>query len=360
MRRRIRSRTRRSSPSLREALAARRRAELERAVCLVGPHRDELELRIGGLPARGYASHGESWSLALALRLAAYQLLRAGGEDPVLMLDDVFAELDSGRRDRLAELVRDAEQVLVTAAVPAGCAGWPGRRQVPGRGRGDQQCLSKSLATRSAWPARRWPRPRRTPGPAGCGRPRSREGDRRADHGGERRAAGWTAQAGARSGDGVAGGPVPGPAQRGQRSGRRAPRYRALSRPRPGGLPPQPPRGDPQPLGAAINGLLDAEGWALAAATGSVFGRWAQIVGADLAAHTTPESLVRRRADRVADSTAWATQVRLLAAQLVRRLNSELGDGTVLRVKVRGPVTSTRKPGEWRVRGGRGPRDTYG
>jgi DNA replication and repair protein RecF len=113
--------------TLREALAVRRRAELERAVCLVGPHRDELELRIGGLPARGYASHGESWSLALALRLAAYQLLRAGGEDPVLMLDDVFAELDTGRRDRLAELVSDAEQVLVTAAVPedvpAGLAG---------------------------------------------------------------------------------------------------------------------------------------------------------------------------------------------------------------------------------------------
>jgi DNA replication and repair protein RecF len=113
--------------TLREALAARRRAELERAVCLVGPHRDELELQIGGLPARGYASHGESWSLALALRLAAYQLLRASGEDPVLMLDDVFAELDTGRRDRLAELVGDAEQVLVTAAVPqdvpAGLAG---------------------------------------------------------------------------------------------------------------------------------------------------------------------------------------------------------------------------------------------
>jgi len=104
--------------TLREALAARRRAELERAVCLVGPHRDELELGIGGLPARGYASHGESWSLALALRLAGYQLLRSGGDDPVLMLDDVFAELDSGRRDRLAELVSDAEQVLVTAAVP--------------------------------------------------------------------------------------------------------------------------------------------------------------------------------------------------------------------------------------------------
>jgi DNA replication and repair protein RecF len=105
--------------TFREALAARRRAELERAVCLVGPHRDDLELRVGGLPARGYASHGESWSLSLALRLAAFQLLRTGGEDPVLLLDDVFAELDTDRRNRLAELVGDAEQVLVTAAVPA-------------------------------------------------------------------------------------------------------------------------------------------------------------------------------------------------------------------------------------------------
>ena len=104
---------------LRESLARVRRAELERGVCLVGPHRDDLELRIGELPARGYASHGESWSLALALRLAAYDLLRSGGDDPVLMLDDVFAELDSGRRESLAGLVSGAEQVLVTAAVPA-------------------------------------------------------------------------------------------------------------------------------------------------------------------------------------------------------------------------------------------------
>jgi DNA replication and repair protein RecF len=103
---------------LREALAARRRAELDRGVSLVGPHRDELDLQIGGLPSRGYASHGESWSLALALRLAAYELLRAAGEDPVLVLDDVFAELDADRRSRLAERVGDAEQVLVTAAVP--------------------------------------------------------------------------------------------------------------------------------------------------------------------------------------------------------------------------------------------------
>jgi DNA replication and repair protein RecF len=104
---------------MRRCMARVRHAELERGVCLVGPHRDDLELRIGELPARGYASHGESWSLALALRLAAYDLLRSGGDDPVLMLDDVFAELDTGRREALAGLVSGAEQVLVTAAVPA-------------------------------------------------------------------------------------------------------------------------------------------------------------------------------------------------------------------------------------------------
>jgi DNA replication and repair protein RecF len=108
--------------SLRAALAEARNAEIERGVCLVGPHRDELDLRIGELPARGYASHGESWSLALALRLAGYELLRSddgpGGGDPVLMLDDVFAELDTDRRSRLAALAMGAEQVLVTAAVP--------------------------------------------------------------------------------------------------------------------------------------------------------------------------------------------------------------------------------------------------
>jgi DNA replication and repair protein RecF len=100
------------------ALRQVRAEEIERGVCLVGPHRDDLELRIGDLPSRGYASQGESWSAALALRLASYDLLRASGDDPVLLLDDVFAELDTGRRDRLAALVSGAEQVLVTAAVP--------------------------------------------------------------------------------------------------------------------------------------------------------------------------------------------------------------------------------------------------
>jgi DNA replication and repair protein RecF len=99
------------------ALARRRAAELERGMCLVGPHRDDLELRLGEQPAKGFASHGESWSFALALRLAAYELLRAEGSEPVLILDDVFAELDTARRSALASVAAGAEQVLVTAAV---------------------------------------------------------------------------------------------------------------------------------------------------------------------------------------------------------------------------------------------------
>ncbi|OMC10433.1 DNA replication/repair protein RecF [Mycolicibacter heraklionensis] len=103
--------------ALLEELARRRRAELERGVCLVGPHRDELELRLGDRPVKGFASHGESWSMALSLRLASYELLRSEGAEPVLLLDDVFAELDAARRRALAGVAASAEQVLITAAV---------------------------------------------------------------------------------------------------------------------------------------------------------------------------------------------------------------------------------------------------
>lgn len=126
-----------------------------------------------------------------------------------------------------------------------------------------------------------------------------------------------------------------------------------------GGRSRRPRRDDPQPLTAAIRGLIGDQGWQTSAAIGSVFGRWPQIVGADLAAHTRPDRFTDGELLVIADSTAWATQVRLLAGTLVRRLNSELGEGTVTRVKVRGPE-QPRRPGEWRVRGGRGPRDTYG
>ena len=100
------------------AMGERRADEIQRGVCLVGPHRDDLVLALGQLPARGYASHGESWSFALALRLGAFALLRADGVEPVLILDDVFAELDQLRRERLAGMIAEAEQVLITAAVP--------------------------------------------------------------------------------------------------------------------------------------------------------------------------------------------------------------------------------------------------
>ena len=100
-------------------LARLRPAEVERGVTLVGPHRDDLVLSLGGRPAKGYASQGESWSYALALRLGSYELLSADGAEPVLVLDDVFAELDTQRRGRLAALAGKAEQVLVTAAVAA-------------------------------------------------------------------------------------------------------------------------------------------------------------------------------------------------------------------------------------------------
>ena len=105
--------------ALAAGMAQRRAEEIQRGVSLVGPHRDDIALSLGMLPAKGYASHGESWSFALALRLGSFHLLRADGVEPVLVLDDVFAELDSVRRERLASGVRVAEQVLVTAAVGA-------------------------------------------------------------------------------------------------------------------------------------------------------------------------------------------------------------------------------------------------
>ena len=106
-------------PLFREALTRVRRSELDRGVTLVGPHRDDLFLSLNGLPARGYASHGESWSFALALKLASAAVLRTDSVtgDPVIVLDDVFAELDRSRRERLADAVADYEQVLITAAV---------------------------------------------------------------------------------------------------------------------------------------------------------------------------------------------------------------------------------------------------
>jgi predicted nucleic acid-binding Zn ribbon protein len=108
--------------------------------------------------------------------------------------------------------------------------------------------------------------------------------------------------------------------------------------------------GDPRPFGAAIRDLLAERGWERQAAVGGVFGNWAQIVGKEVAEHTTPTAFEDGEVTIVADSSTWAQQVRLLAPTLVRRLNEELGDGTVRRVKVRGPASASGRRGGWRVR----------
>jgi predicted nucleic acid-binding Zn ribbon protein len=153
--------------------------------------------------------------------------------------------------------------------------------------------------------------------------------------------------------DGPGLGRRPGPASGGPASGK------DVSGPASGPARGRPRREDPQPLASAIGGLLDTHGWQQRAAMGSVFGRWADIVGQDVAAHTRPDSFADGELTVTADSTAWATQVRLLAPVLVRRLNDELGDGSVRRVKVRGPAPP-RQRGGWRVPGSKGPGDTYG
>ena len=102
-----------------QKLSLMRPKELERGITLVGPHRDDLQLNLGSLPAKGYASHGESWSYALSLKLASLEILKSESKlgDPILILDDVFAELDKDRREKLSDLVQQNEQVLITAAI---------------------------------------------------------------------------------------------------------------------------------------------------------------------------------------------------------------------------------------------------
>ncbi|GAA3001295.1 DUF721 domain-containing protein [Streptosporangium longisporum] len=171
-------------------------------------------------------------------------------------------------------------------------------------------------------------------------------------------------------GDGVAPGSAKSAAARGAAMAREKLAQAKADAAKRGQLPRREPRrrasgarrdaGDPQLFGRAIADLLADRGWEQPVAVGGVFGRWQEIVGADMAAHTRPETFAEGEVVVVADSTAWATQVRMLAPTLVRRLNEELGDGTVQRVKVRGPQNGPRRNGGLRVTGSRGPGDTYG
>jgi predicted nucleic acid-binding Zn ribbon protein len=150
---------------------------------------------------------------------------------------------------------------------------------------------------------------------------------------------------------------IPGqPAPPGQLGGRGQTAVPGPRRPRRGG---RTRREDPQPLSTALDGLLGDRGWRTAAAIGSVFGRWDQLVGPDVAAHTRPERFHDGELVVIADSAAWATQVRLLTSAVLRRLNEELGHGTVTRVVVRGPAPP-RRMGPLRVRATREHNDDYG
>lgn len=148
----------------------------------------------------------------------------------------------------------------------------------------------------------------------------------------------------------------PGPPARRKRSGSEVPRRRTS--PKASGA--HPDDRDPQPLDATLERLITSHGWELDLKVQGVFGRWAELVGAEVAAHTTPESFAEGRLVVRTDSTAWATQLKLLAPTLVRRLNEELGHGTVSLIEVLGPHLPSWKKGRFTSRDGRGPRDTYG
>jgi len=171
------------------------------------------------------------------------------------------------------------------------------------------------------------------------------------------RAKGYHPGAGGRSGTQRAGRNAPAPQDQAPEGEPAPPGGPAVSRrPRRGG---RTRREDPQPLSTALDGLLADQGWQMAAAVGSVFGRWDQLVGPDVAAHTRPERFSDGELVVIADSAAWATQVRLLTSALLRRLNTELGHGTVTRVVVRGPAPP-RRMGPLRVRGTREHNGDYG
>ncbi len=128
----------------------------------------------------------------------------------------------------------------------------------------------------------------------------------------------------------------------------------------PGGSGARPDARDPQPVAGSIGRLVHERGWAQPVAVGGVVGRWAQVVGRDLAEHCTPERFDAGVLEVRADSTAWATQVRLLAPVVLRRLGEDLGEGVVVRLVVRGPAAPSWRTGQRSVSDGRGPRDTYG
>ena len=300
---------------------------------LVGPHRDDLVLHLGPAPAKGFASHGESWSLALALKLACFGLFRADGEDPILVLDDVFATLDADRRAALAAVARSAEQTLITAAVlddvppelratrveVAGGRAWVVAEgaAIGGRRRDDRR--------RGREPTRRW---------AG--------GERRASAAAQRRRPAPRSRPPAPPPPPARSRPAAGSPDRGARgpAPARAPTTRSCS-------------------AGCVDSLVTDQDWSQHTTVGSVFGRWAALVGDDVAAHCAPadadrgRAAGRRRVHRLGDPAAAAR------AADPRQAAGAVGGDVVTRLRVVGPTAPSWKKGPRTVRG-RGPRDTYG
>ena len=259
------------------ALAARRSAELDRGLTLVGPHRDDLVLRVRGLPVQGYASHGESWSVALALRLASAELLRAESRlgDPVLILDDVFAELDAGRRSRLADLVGGLRAGDRHGRRRGGCPRGAARADRAGRGRARswRRRMSEPDARRRRAP--RCPRPSRPIcGCAGSSRRHARSA---------------SAGAGTRT-------------TRTRRSPRAATRAGSAT---------------------CSSDLTREAGWDTQLAREDVVRAWAEVAGEDTARHTRPVAFSEGTLTVQSDSTAWAQA----AAADARRTSSPRSSG---------------------------------
>ena len=336
-------------------LSERREAEMERGVNLVGPHRDDLALTLGSLPARGYASHGESWSYALALKLAAWEILRAdvSGEwaedgEPILILDDVFSELDAGRRERLAGIVSRAGQVFVTVAVgselPEGiertaiaCRRWKDESS----GRGCRRCLRERSPERGVKPVERIS--------SRC--VNSTEFAKRLSLG-ER--CGFASR-------------WPHRRMTGRTMGTVRPLKNRLAT-RCGLLVPVggmwvpvrvPPDADPRPIGQLLGRFVRDRGWTQRLEVASVVSRWDEIVGPTVARHCTVEEFAEDGTLTLrTSSTSWETQIRALLATLETTLAEEIGEGVVKRIVVKGPALPNWKHGRFSVPG-RGVRDTY-
>ena len=311
--------------AFRSQLAALRRTELDRGVTLVGPHRDDLVLGLNRMPARGYASHGESWSFALSLKLASAVLLRRESSlgDPVLILDDVFAELDEHRRARLAEAVEGFAQVLITAAV---------FDEIPRELTGNTVHIAAGAIVPGAGTT--WTAPNDRGEPERPRRPRTRTR--------VRIEAGLSAIS-----------------ARFRRRVVQVQRRAQASQKGPGASVPFSAGRDPQSLSSVVDALTVKLGWNSPLAKSELLASWSELAGVETAEHSTPVGIEEGTLSVRCDSTAWATQLRLMRGAILGQITTRYPDAGITQVRFLGPNVPSWKRGPRSIPG-RGPRDTYG